>query len=114
MTESPFSNSPFIASPEQPLDGFFDIGFTRFVTNTWISIIWVIVIIAHFIAPLVVLAVTASVVGKDGGSVPLVAFALSLPLVALSLLLSRMSLEVTIVLFRIESNTRATKERLEG
>ena len=90
--------------------GFFDIRFTRFITNTWISIIWVIVIIAHFIAPFVVCAVMANTVG---GGAPIVAFVLSVPLALLSLLFSRMSLELTIVLFRIESNTRATKERLE-
>ena len=109
MPESPFSNSPFTASPEQSSGGLLDIGFTRFITNTWISIIWVIVIVVHFLTPCVVFVAAANMAG--GGAAVMTAFMLSIPLTLLSLLFCRMGLEVLIVLFRIESNTRATKEQ---
>jgi len=85
--------------------GLFDIGFTRFISNTWISIIWVILIIVHFLA-----AIGATYYSFNEDE-PLL-FLLALFAVPISLLLCRMSLELKVIFFRIESNTRESKEHL--
>ena len=86
----------------------FDIGFTRFITNTWISIIWTIAVILHFLAFLC--GVFAFLSTTKGAVPPIALLALVAPL---SLLFSRMALEFTIVVFRIESHLRAMREKSE-
>ena len=95
-----------------PKPGFFDIGFTRFISNTWVSIIWVIdIIVACIVA--VVGCVAGLVIGVNSEPAAFL-LVLAAPLGAvLWLLLSRMSLELAIVLFRIESHLRAMREKSE-
>ena len=89
----------------QPPCGIFDIGFTRFISNTWISIIWGILITAHIIG-----AVVCLFAALNNGDPRL--FLVALVVVPVSLLLCRMSLELNVIFFRIESNTRESKECL--
>ena len=86
-----------------------DIGFTRFITNTWISFIWFLVIVVHFLGALGAMFYAFSI---DGGAGLL--SLLVVPLTLLSLLFSRMALELDVVMFRIETNTRETKEYLRA
>ena len=123
---TPPAPSPFIASsshapphfdnqqPSYPGDqspaseqwpGFFDIGFTRFISNTWISIIWFIVIGVHFLAAIGAMICSAAVESP-------VPFLIALFAVPISLLFSRMALELEVIFFRIETNTRESKEHL--
>ena len=83
----------------------FDIGFTRFISNAWISIIWVILIIAHFFG-----AIGAMIYSGNVDSPVL--FLIALFAVPISLLFSRMALELAAIFFRIETNTRESKECL--
>ena len=85
--------------------GFFDIGFTRFISNSWISIIWVIVIVVH------ILAMIGAAVSFAGEESP-VPFLIALFVAPISLLLCRMILELEVIFFRIETNTRESKEHL--
>ena len=105
--------------------GIFDIRFTRFITNVWISIIWVVVIVAHFLGYGIAILVTITMVMNVASMVgvnSVFAGAIMLPsvvlletvLFVLALIFSRMALEVIIVLFRIETNTRVLKERTEN
>ena len=84
--------------------GIFDIGFTRFFSNTWISIIWGIVIGVHFLG----VCVALYYLDKDNWGVPLITL-LATPI---SLLSWRMALELDVIFFRIETNTRKSKEYL--
>ena len=89
----------------------FDFGFTRFITNTWISIIWAINVVVAC-----VVAVGGCVAGLAiGASGELAGFLLlTAPIVVvLWLLLSRMWLELTIVMFRIETHLRTIKDNSE-
>ena len=98
----------------------FDIGFTRFITTTWISFIWTV---------LVILAILACIVAVFGGPFVIynsmevwtgttamlmgpIVMLLGLLVTALFLLFTRMGLELAIVFFRVETNTRETKECL--
>jgi len=45
--ENPFAFSGYQSGANSP--GFFDIRFTRFITNIYISVIWCIVIATHFL-----------------------------------------------------------------
>jgi len=93
---------------QQASPGFFDIGFTRFISNTWISIIWCIVIVVHFLGALGTVFYAFNMDGTTG-----VISLLVVPLLtAISLLFFRMCLELEVIFFRIESNTRETKEYL--
>gem|GEM_PF-1197807 len=91
--------------PTEKNTGIFDIGFTRFISNTWISIFWVLLIIAHFSV-----AIGAMMFSFNAGSpVPLLIALFAAPI---SLLLFRMILELAVVCFRIESNIRESKNHL--
>ena len=94
-----------VPKPRAESPGIFDIHFTRFISNTWNSIFWVITIIAHFLA-----ALGATYYSFKEGS-PAV-FLIALFAVPFSLLLHRLMFELGIVVFRIESNTRESKECL--
>ncbi|MCL2709950.1 MAG: DUF4282 domain-containing protein [Planctomycetaceae bacterium] len=104
--------------------GILDIQFTRFITNVWISAIWVIIIGTHFLTYLCVIFGMLISVGmaQRGGDdafaeaimMSLVLFLLVTVGLVLSLLFWRMTLELIIVIFRIESNTRPIKERTES
>jgi len=94
--------------PSASESGILDIGFTRFISNTWISIIWVILIIAHFLVAVGAIFMAFNT-DQTLGTISL----LAVPLTALILLLSsRMALELAVIFFRIETNTRETKEYL--
>jgi len=87
-----------------------DSGFTKFVANTLVSFIWIVIVVLTFLGyfGFVVYAITQDM--------PL-AFPLSfvvVPLVAsLFLLLVRIGLEGIIVLFRIETHLRSIREHYE-
>ena len=98
--------SQITSKPNGNTPGIFDIHFTRFISNTWISIIWVILIIAHFIGGLMFVSIAGA---RDDGALLLI---IALVAVLFSLLLCRMCLELNVIFFRIESNTRESKECL--
>ena len=88
----------------------FDFGFTHFITNTWISFIWILNVILTILS-----CVVATYIGlyalNYGGSA---GFLLLSPIVAaLFLLFTRMGLECIIVLFRIETHLRVIREKSE-
>jgi len=84
------------------VQGLFDVGFTRFVTNALVPFLWIASIIAHFFAAIAAISM-AFVQSTEAGVLAL----FLVPLATLfSLLLSRVGFEVVIVLFRIETNTR--------
>ena len=111
----------------------FDIHFTKFITISWITIIWVLLIVGHFFVlggGMVALSYSAVQANREyaeakesrGGYSPwgrseptyqgppawlFLVFPLG---VAASLLVCRIMLECTIVFFRNEANTRVTKE----
>jgi len=96
-------NQDLLSDMKSP--GIFDIGFTRFISNTWISIIWVILIIVHFLV-----AIGATLYSLNvGHPVPFLIASFAVPI---SLLFSRMALELEVIFFRIETNTRESKKYL--
>jgi len=100
----------FDSGSQQASLGFFDIGFTRFITNTWTSILWGATIGATFLG-----CVIALVVALFSGE-PILFFValLIVPIsAALFLLFMRMSFELTIVIFRIETHLRSIREHYE-
>ena len=90
---------------EEEEPGFFDIRFTRFISNTWISSIWVIVIVVHFLV-----AIGAAVYSSKVESLDM--FLIVLFVISISLPFSRMALEFAVIFLRIETNTRESKEYL--
>ena len=80
----------------------FDIRFTRFITDIWISIIWVAIIINHFIGAIIAMYYIDDMLCIL--AVPLITF--------MSLIFCRMVLELVAIFFRIETNTRESKEHL--
>ena len=90
-----------------PLSPFFDIGFTRFITNTWTSILWVLSIGTSFLgcgsAMLFAIAYEAYILLFIA---PVAA--------ALFLLFMRIAFEITIVLFRIETHLRTIRNKYEN
>jgi len=89
---------------------FFDFGFTRFITNTWISIIWTIcvfVILGTYGIALIAGLVTMTQ-NFGGGFMIMVMATIAAPLY---LLLVRIGLEVIIVVFRIETHLRALRDK---
>ena len=94
--------------PLEKSPGFFDIHFTRFISNTWVTIIWVAFIIAHFLGALIAVF-SAFNIDEVTGVISLVLVPL---ITAISLLFTRMALEFDKVVFRIETNTRETKDLL--
>jgi len=99
-----------------PKPGFFDIGFTRFITNTWISIIWVIIIMAHALGFITLLIRAGTMLAGENDEALLVAFlVMVLGTVGslLSLLFTRIILEVIIAIFRIETHLRVIRAKSE-
>ena len=131
MTKSPFSNNPFIASSEQPSRGFFDIRFTRFITNVLVPVIWCFVLITSFLdygygimtalgimPPILAVEVllftpTRFILSILSIEHPVVAILASTILLFLNLVVTRIVLELIIVLFRIETHLRAMREKSE-
>lgn len=102
--------------------GFFDLGFTRFITNTWISVIWVfeiaIVFLYYIIAVLYASYVTFSIPPVQmsfPGKIVLVLFAVcAATLVAIFALAAiRVALEFLIVIFRIETHLRTIRDKMD-
>ena len=91
----------------------FDFGFTKFITNTWISFIWALIVVVHILIYIgglpFVMIVTANSTALD-----VVSFFVFLIGIPLSLLFSRMSLEAVVVLFRIETHLRTISEKYEN
>jgi len=107
--------------PGEKSPGIFDIRFTRFITNVWISVIWVIIIVAHFFTYLCVIfgmLISVGMAAQQGGEdtfagAMMVSLVMFLPVTVgliLSLLFWRMALELIIVIFRIETNTRPIQQ----
>jgi hypothetical protein len=88
--------------------GIFDIGFTRFITNTWTSILWILCIFFHILACVICVGVALF-----GGGEAIVLVVVSPIATAISLLFFRMAFEMTIVIFRIESHLRVLREKSE-
>jgi len=90
----------------------FDIGFTRFSSNMWISLLWCICIIVHFLAAIGAVYYAFFISGNEDLAI------LSLLVVPLATIFSliswRMAFELDVVCFRIESNTRESKESLQA
>jgi len=95
--------------------GLFDIGFTRFFTNIYISYIWILTIILTLLSYVVCLGFLFSIAGYNLGppGTVFVLFIVLTILVPISLLVERMSLEAIIVFFRIETHLRAIREKYE-
>jgi len=99
-----------------PKPGFFDIGFTRFVTNVWISFIWIIIIMAHALGFITLLVRAGMMLAGGDDEASLVAFLVMVSGTVgllLSLLFTRIILEVIIVIFRIETHLRAIRAKSE-
>ena len=93
-----------------------DVGFTRFFTNIWISMIWVSNVILAVVLYIIILIVVIIVVAYWHNNVAAALFGIVVSLLATFAMLSylmavRMVLETTTILFRIESNTRELKDR---
>jgi hypothetical protein len=88
---------------EEHSPGIFDIGFTRFVSNTINSIIWVICIIAAIAA-----CIGGVFVMMNGNAMGIAAILLA----PVGLLAVRTALELEVVIFRIESNTRVLSQAI--
>jgi len=108
---------------KQDVLGFFDFGFTRFITNTWISFIWMLTVGITFLAwGLLILAWGLSIwfIISQGGKFAVGGFLMRFlmilvsPLVAaIYLLFTRMGLEFMVVIFRIETHLRELKDNSE-
>ena len=113
---SPQSDSPNPGyySPRESSTGIFDFGFTRFITNTWISMIWRISVILTlvFLGIMVVGGLYFMAQGK-GEYDFLILLTISLSTIAaiLNLLFTRITLEFIIVVFRMESHLRVLKDK---
>jgi len=92
---------------QESSSGPFDIDFTRFITNTWISALWVLTIVVAFLGCGIALLFA---VNKEVPILILIA-----PIAAaLFLLFMRMSFELTIVMFRIETHLRTIRDKYEN
>ena len=88
--------------------GIFDISFTRFFENIYIPLLWVIILIFQFCGALSTIY-WAFYANQTAGMVSLII----VPLFTIILLLSsRMALEYLKITFRIELNTRETRDLL--
>jgi hypothetical protein len=97
-------------SNPQKSSGIFDFGFTRFITTTWISIIWkivVFVIIAAYCMMLLAGLGTMTRSFPQGLSMIIMA-TIAAPLY---LLFARIGLELVIIVFRIETHLRAIRDK---
>ena len=91
----------------------FDFGFTRFITNTWISVIWTLFVILAALACIV--AIVGGLFAVANGAMQGFGSILLAPIViALYLLFIRIGLECIIVLFRIETHLRALCDQNEN
>ena len=132
MTESPFSNNPFVALPEQQPGGFFDIRFTRFMTNVLIPGIWCFVLVTSFLdygygilaafrimPPIQAMEVllftpTRFILSILAIKHPIVAIFVSTILLLLNLVVTRIVLELIVVFFRIETHLRTIRDKYEN
>ncbi|GHT25758.1 hypothetical protein FACS18942_01610 [Planctomycetales bacterium] len=113
-TNAPSTENPFITPPSSG-GGFSDIGFTRFITPSWISVIWVICIVLNvisFLASFCFIGGMVKVTPNDdtGVIIFLLGTVVNVILHLLSLLFDRVFLELIIVVFRIEENTRGIRK----
>jgi hypothetical protein len=135
MSKSPFTNNPFVDLPRQSpaalvIEGIFNIRFTRFMTNVLIPVIWSIVLVTSFLdyvytimtafgmppsQALEVLLFTPARFFLSALAVkhPIAAIFLSTILLCISLVVTRITLEIIIVFFRIEAHLRAMREKSE-
>ena len=91
--------------------GFFDIRFTRFITNTLISIVWAITVTITILVSLFCIGIALYSVSQGEATQEILAAAFVVPIAGvLFLLVVRMWLEFIIIVFRIETNTRNLKE----
>ena len=85
----------------------FDFGFTRFITNSWISFLWVLCVISFFIGSI------GCVIGAFFNPPESLILLLAPIALALYLIVFRMMFEFTIVVFRIETHLRVIREHYE-
>ena len=138
MTESPFSNNPFATSPspEQSsggfFDRFFDLGFTRFMTNVLIPGIWCFVLVTSFIdygytimtafrimppiqaVEVLLFTPTRFILSILAIEHPIAAIFVSTILLLLNLVVTRIVLELIVVFFRIETHLRTIRDKYEN
>ena len=107
----------------------FDIKFTRFATNIFVPFLWIVALVSHFLdygyTTLTIFGIIEPIellefllfssislfIGLLAIVNPVVAFLLNTIILFLSLILTRIVLELIIVLFRIETNTRANRSK---
>jgi len=113
--QQPGYQSPGCYPMREKTPGIFDFGFTRFITNTWISFIWsntvIIILLCWGIA--VLNGLVAILQGGDFFIVGLGIIFLATIVAALNLLFARMALEFIIVVFRIETRVRTMEKHCE-
>lgn len=121
----PKPEPPKPAPPHRPsgLFGIFDIGFTRFIANTWVSILWFLTIIITVVYGMLLLAVglffgvsnlisSDSAYEKIGAFVIICGVMILVPvLTALQLIGYRLFFELLIVIFRIETHLRTLRDK---
>ena len=106
------SNPDYNSSDSQKSPGFFDFGFTRFITNTWISFIWMVCVGVILLGYVIALIAGLSAMFVHGSFTGVVIIILAATVAAaLCLLFTRISLELTIVVFRIETHLRALRNK---
>ena len=95
--------------------GFLDIGFTLFITNTWISFIWVCLIIVDFLVYCLALHIVWSApdqgLPEGGKEILLILVTVCSAFVLLS---QRIGLEFIIVVFRIETHLREIRDNFKN
>ena len=119
------------ATSRRKIGRVFDIGFTRFITNVLVSVLWCIALVHLFVdyaygiltafgimQPILELEVllftpTRFLLSALTFQHPIVAVFVSTILLFLNLIFYRVFFELIIVLFRIESHLRAMRERGE-
>ncbi|MGL4942455.1 MAG: DUF4282 domain-containing protein [Thermoguttaceae bacterium] len=97
-------------SAAQPSAGLFDFGFTRFITNTWISVIWTIEVFVVLFSYAISILVGLYLLTQS----PLqgiIFLLLATVGVIVGLILSRIWLELMIIVFRIETHLRTIRDQ---
>ena len=87
-----------------------DIHFTKFITVTWNTVIWCILLGFHALALIFVLFGALIAMANGEGGIGVAMLFLGAPMILISLIACRMWMEFFIVIFRNEANTRVAKE----
>jgi len=113
-TQSDYQNTGS-RPPSEKSPGIFDFGFTRFITNIWISFIWrCIVVVVLLTWGINIIRGLSEIAKGDASSVMGFAIILLATIATpLSLLFTRIGLEFIIVVFRIETRVRTMEKHCE-